>query len=81
MAIFSLIVDSAFCPEEIETIASAYETALCDLGLVDRNDPLTDIVAKAIINVAAIGERNPEKIKERALRAVEGHKTAGVAAS
>jgi hypothetical protein len=44
--------------------------------LIDRNDPLTELIAKAIVNVTATGERDPEKIKERALNALGLRRTA-----
>jgi hypothetical protein len=40
---------------------------LIDLQLSDRNESLTELIAKAIVNVTATGERDPENIKERAL--------------
>jgi hypothetical protein len=42
---------------------------LSDLKL-DRDDPLTELVAKSIVNVTATGERDPETIKERSLNAL-----------
>jgi hypothetical protein len=45
-------------------------SALVEIGLVDRDDPLTEMLAKSILTVTATGERDPEKIKERALHAL-----------
>jgi hypothetical protein len=71
MAIYRLIASSSsFGPDEIEAMTAAYEVALIDLRLNDRDDPLTEIVAKAIVNVCATGERDPLKIKERALSTI-----------
>ena len=53
-----------------------YEGALVDLQLMDRNDPLTELIAKAIVNVTATGERDPENIKDRALNALGVRRTA-----
>ena len=78
MAIYRLSAKGSFGPEVIEQMTAAYELALTDLQLVDRNDPLTELIAKSIINVAASGERDPEKMKERALNALGVRK--GVAA-
>ena len=52
-----------------QVMTEAYEEALIDLG-IDRNDPLTELIAKAIVNVAATGERNAPIVKERALNAL-----------
>jgi len=65
-----LIASGTFGPDEIKAMAATYEGALIDLHLIDRNDPLTELIAKAIVNVTATGERDPEKIKERALNAL-----------
>lgn len=70
MAIYRLIASGSFDPEAIEVMTAAYENALIDLGLVERSDPLTDMLAKAIINIASSGERSPDKIKERAINAL-----------
>lgn len=70
MAIYRLIAAGSFEPEEIKAMTIAYEAALLDLGLVDRDDPITQIVAKAIIGITSLGERDPVIIKDRALRAI-----------
>ena len=70
MAIYKLIANGAFGPEEIEVMKSAYEAALIDLGVTDRNDPITELIAKAIVNVTATGERNPKQVRDRALNAL-----------
>jgi hypothetical protein len=76
VAIYRLIASGTFGPEEIKAMAAAYEGALVDLQLMDRNDPLTELIAKAIVNVTATGERDPENIKERALNALGVRRTA-----
>jgi hypothetical protein len=70
MAIYRLIANGSFGPLEIEAMTAAYEAALLDLGLVNRDDPLTEMVANAIVNITSRGERDPMKIKNRALRAM-----------
>jgi hypothetical protein len=70
MAIYRLIANGTFGPEEIKAMTAAYEAALVDLGLVDRDDPITEIVATAIVAVSSRGERDPTTIKDRALSAI-----------
>jgi hypothetical protein len=65
-----------FDPDEIKAMAAAYEAALIDLQLIDRNEPLRELIAKAIVTVTATGERDPENIKERALNALGVRRTA-----
>jgi hypothetical protein len=67
MAIYRLFQKSAFGPAEVECMATAYEDALRVLRLVDREDPITEIVAKKIIEIAQTGERDPLIIRARAI--------------
>ena len=70
MAIYRLIANGSFGPDLIVAMTAAYESALTDLELIDRKDPLTELIAKSIINITATGERDPERMKERALNAL-----------
>jgi hypothetical protein len=62
MAIYRLLQNSAFDPDDIKRMTEAYERALVVLGLADRNDPFTETVAQKIIFVAQTGEKDPERI-------------------
>ena len=70
MAIYRLIASGHFGPDEIKAMTAAYEAALIDLGIADRNDPLTELIARSIVNVTATGERDPALIKQRAINAL-----------
>ena len=70
MAIYRLIADGSFGPEEIEVMTAAYEGALLDLRLNNRDDPITELIARTIVSVTATGERDPARIKERAINAL-----------
>jgi len=70
MAIYRLLQKSAFGPEEIERMTAAYEDALRVLGLTDRADPMTEILAKKIIEIAQTGERDPARIRTKAVAAI-----------
>ena len=59
MAIYRLLQKSAFGPEDTKRMAEAYELALSQLGLSDRRDPFTEIVAKLIIEIVADGRGGP----------------------
>jgi hypothetical protein len=43
---------------------------LADVGVTNPDDPITDLIAKAIVNVIASGERNSKQVMERALNAL-----------
>ena len=49
-------------PEEIAVLAEAYEATLKKLKLVDRSDPITQLIAKKIIEIGQRGVRDPEQI-------------------
>jgi hypothetical protein len=72
MAIYRLFEKSAFGPEEIKRMTDAYERALVFLDLKDRNDPLTESIAKLIVEAAQTGEKDPETICTNALRRMAG---------
>jgi hypothetical protein len=54
-------------PEEIELLIKAFNHALNLLGVVDRNDPLCDMVARKVIEVGTIGTNEPREIAEMAV--------------
>jgi hypothetical protein len=62
VAIYRLLQNSGFGPEDIERMTTAYEKMLVLLGLKDRSDPMTEIVAKRVIEVAQTGEKDPDLI-------------------
>ena len=47
----------------------AFEETLAQLGLVDRADPLVELVARKIIELGQQGERDPERIRDLAVMA------------
>ena len=55
-------------PENFRRMDEAYQLALAQLGLTDRSDPLTEIVAKLIVEAARTSEKNPTAICAEALR-------------
>jgi hypothetical protein len=46
---------------------AAYELTLRTLNVVDRNDPLTTMIANKIIEIGATGLKDPAEIARRAL--------------
>jgi hypothetical protein len=55
MAIYKLLKDSPLEPELIRSLEAAYEKTLRTIGLVDRDDPLTERVGRKIIEIAQTG--------------------------
>src|SRR6266511_4387945 len=68
MAIYRLLKDHVFGPDEIKVLTTAYEEVLRALRLKDRADPATETIAKKIIELAQRGERDPVRLRERAIR-------------
>ena len=62
MPIHRLLQNKPLGPEEINRLATAYEQALQGIGLVDREDPLAEMVAKKVIEIAQTGVRDPKDI-------------------
>jgi hypothetical protein len=65
-----MIRQSVFEPEVIEKMAAALEHALKVLRLTNRQDPITDLVARKIIEFAEVGETDPDRLCQRALAAL-----------
>ena len=68
MAINRLLQSSAFGPEDIERLSTAYEEALRLLQLSDRSDPITQIIAERIIQAAQTGVHEPSEICRLAIK-------------
>jgi hypothetical protein len=67
MPILRLLGEHAFGPDEITILVTAFEQARRDLGLIDREDPATLIVAERIIALAKQGERDIARLREAAV--------------
>jgi hypothetical protein len=68
MPINRLLKGRSFTPEEAERLNRAYGFALLKLRLVDRNDPIVDIVAKKIIDIGTTGAGDAEEIADTAIK-------------
>ena len=62
MPIYRLLQNLPMGPEEIDRLGSAYELTLKALFLKDRNDPLTELIAKKIIEIGQTGVKDPAQI-------------------
>jgi hypothetical protein len=58
---------ASFEPEAIAAMAAAYHAILEELRLSDREDAGTLMVAKRVIEVAALGEHDPQRLADAAL--------------
>ena len=58
----------AFEPETVEAMGKALVTTCESLGLSDRNDAMTKLVAKKIIELAQRGIKNPTALRFAAMK-------------
>jgi hypothetical protein len=70
MAIYRLLQNTPMGPEEISRLEAAYEQTLRTIGLKDRGDPITEMIAKKIIEIAQTGVRDPAQICMRAIKEI-----------
>ena len=68
MTIRRLLKDSNLNAEETERLHLAYKRALRSLHLVDRRDPIAELVAKKVIAIGIAGGRDPAEICRVAVR-------------
>jgi hypothetical protein len=68
MPINRLLRDGNIKPEEVERLNRAFTYALNRLHLVDRNDPVCDIVARKVIEIDRAGIHDPEEISRLAAK-------------
>ena len=67
MPIHPLLENEAFGPDEIRVLTTAFEDTLRTLRLTNRGDPVAEIIAKKIIELAQQGERDPVQLREHAI--------------
>jgi hypothetical protein len=71
MPLAPYLQEGVFDPPAIEAMTTAY-LAVCDsLRLAGRSDPLTQIVARKVIEIAGTGERDPARIRDLTLLALK----------
>ena len=70
MPIYELLTrQGVFTPEEVAMLANVFDDVLRTLGLVDRKDPMTEMVAKKLIELATPGMRDPVRLKALTIQA------------
>ena len=71
MPIYRLLQNSPLGPEEIKVLTDAYEHTLRKLGLVDRSDPLAELIARKVIELGQRGVREATQLSELAIKELE----------
>jgi hypothetical protein len=73
MPIYRLVQTGVFAPELVAMMSDVFEDVLKTLGLVDREDPVTQLVAHKIVELVQSGELDPVRLKQLTLEAVKGN--------
>ena len=68
MSIYQIIQNTPLEPQDLQRIITAYEQTLFVLGLKDRDDSLTRIVAQKIFEVGQTGIEDPAEISKLAMK-------------
>lgn len=68
MAIYRHLNEASFGEADVARLGEAYECALKKLGLADRKDPFTEMVATKIIEIYRGGEHDPSALCARTLK-------------
>jgi hypothetical protein len=72
MPIRRLLKDDKFEPEQVAVLTRAFDLALNALYLIDRDDPICEIVARKVIEVGTDGIHDPREIAKTAVKQLGG---------
>jgi hypothetical protein len=64
-------------PKEVRCVIEAYEQTLRVLSVQERNDPLTETIAKMIIKLAQTGIHDPARLSALAIQELEAGRGTG----
>jgi hypothetical protein len=71
VTIHRLLQHSAFNQDDIDRMVVAYERCIETLGLTDRTDPVTERIAKRVVEIAQTGERDPDLVCKQVIEALQ----------
>ena len=66
MPLNRLLREGKIKAEDLERLDRAFAFTLRSLHLVDRNDPICEIVAQKVVEIDGAGIRDPQEIASRA---------------
>ena len=70
MPIYELLErQGSFEPEQVAMLCTVFEDVLRTIGLVNRQDPMKEIIAKSLIEIATAGVREPDRLKHLVVQA------------
>jgi hypothetical protein len=62
-----MLQNSLLGPDELRHLGTAYERTLEALGLTDRNDPITELVARKLLMLHQTGVSDPTRLSALAV--------------
>lgn len=68
MPIYLLLQNSPLGPDEVAILTDAYERTLRVLSLVDRGDPIAELVARKVIELGQRGVRDAKQLSSLAIK-------------
>jgi hypothetical protein len=71
VTIHRLLQHPAFNQDDIDRMVAAYEHCLQTLGPAGKSDPVTELIARHVIEIAQTGERDSAVIGMRVLEALQ----------
>jgi hypothetical protein len=72
MPLAPFLEGTVFGPDEIAVMVGAYEAALRDLDVSGHGHPRAVTLAKTIVMLVKQGERDPVRLRERAIELTSG---------
>jgi len=72
MAIYKMLREGAFDADAVKAMTTAFERVCIALEIVDREDPLTEMIAKKIIERARAGELDPVRLCQAVFQELRG---------
>jgi len=73
MPIYRLLERLAVQPETAALLGDVFEEVLKEFGLVNRQDPVTGLIAEKLIELANAGESDPVRLKQLTIAAARGN--------
>lgn len=67
MPLTPYLKEAAFEPKAIKAMDAAFGAVCKSLQLLNRSDPITEIVARKIIDIARTGELDPQRMHDLVL--------------
>ena len=71
MTIYRLLKETSFDPDAVKRLATAFEEICRSLGVPANDEPQRERIARTVITIAQAGERDPTRLRERALDALK----------